>query len=74
MLACVAQNQAAVIAALVSIGAAVQIELAELRQPDSGTFRAQQAKLANSLTAYSGAAARVTDGRGVELVREYLIQ
>ena len=73
LLACVARNQLAVISALVSTGAAVQVDLAALNQPDSAVFCAQQAKLISNMAEYTAAAALVTDGRGAERVCKHLI-
>lgn len=73
LLVCVANNQLAVITALASASAAVQLDLAELNQPDGAPFRAQHAKLIDNLEAYAAAAARVTDGCGAERVCAQLV-
>jgi UDP-2,4-diacetamido-2,4,6-trideoxy-beta-L-altropyranose hydrolase len=73
LLVCVADNQRMVIAALESVGAAVQIDQAALAQSDGVVFHRQFARLTNNLQEYAAAAARVTDGRGTERVCTQLL-
>jgi UDP-2,4-diacetamido-2,4,6-trideoxy-beta-L-altropyranose hydrolase len=73
LLICTAANQRAVIAALASASATVQLDRAALTQPDGAPFRAQLAKLIDNLEAYAAAAARVTGGCGTSRVCAQLI-
>lgn len=68
LLICTAANQRAVITALASVSAIVELDRAALNQPDGAPFRAQYSELIDNLEAYTAAAARVTDGCGASRV------